>query len=176
VNTLKTNKYLDLKDVKNQNGYTILEMLFVCSVIVVVALMGMGSFKAQRMFGIEMNCVSKLKQISQFQENFRDIGDPSLNPDGSFGTFFELQNAGFIAPSYDIADTEAHEGQPFIPFYQIDIVKSPTGMTEEPDANQYMVIASPIGTQHKLRIFMMQEDGEVYFLSDNTSGQKMVWQ
>lgn len=173
---LKTHKYLDLQDVNNQNGYTILEMLFVCAIVVVVALMGMGSFKAQRRYGIEMNCVSKLKQIAQFQESYRDIGDSSLNPDGSYGTFFKLQNAGYIAPSYEIADTESHEGEPFISYYQIEIVKSPTGLTEEPDANQYMIIASPIGAQHKLRIFMMQEDGEVYFLSGNVTGEKKVWQ
>jgi Tfp pilus assembly protein PilE len=176
VKLIKTHKHPDLKGVNNQNGYTILEMLFVCAIVVVVALMGMGSFKAQRRYGIEMNCVSKLKQISQFQESFRDIGDSSLNPDGSYGSFFELQNAGFIPSTYDIADTEAHEGEPFIPFYQIEIVKSPTGLTEEPDANQFMVIASPVGAPHKLRIFMMQEDGEVYFLSGNTSGEKIVWQ
>ena len=111
-----------------------------------------------------------------YQEAYRDLGDPAVNPDGAYGSFFDLENAGFIPSSYDDADTEAHDGQPFIPYYQIEIVKSPTDLDEEPDANQYMVLASPVGAPSNYRIFMMQEDGEVYFLSENITGQRLVWQ
>ncbi|MFH1516188.1 MAG: hypothetical protein ABIG42_12105, partial [bacterium] len=93
------------------------------------------------------------------------------------GTFFELQNAGFIPTTYSDSDTEAHDLEPFIPYYEIVIVKSPTALTEDPDRNQYFVTAAPIGAPSKnLRIFMMQEDGEVYFFANNYDGQKYVWE
>lgn len=161
----------------DDSGYTLIEMLFVCMIIVTIAMMGMGAYSQQRKFGIETVCVTKLKQIAQYQESYRDLGDPSLNPDASYGTFFNLQNAGFIPSSYVSTDNEAHNVEAFIPYYQIEIVRSPTGLTEEPDRNQYMVFASPVGSPYeKQRIFMMQEDGEVYFFSNNTDGDRIVWE
>ena len=103
-NFLNTYFYRDSVCDGNQDGYTIIEILFVSAIVVLVAMMGMGTFKAQRRFGIEMNCVSKLKQIAQYQEAYRDLGDPAVNPDGAYGSFFDLENAGFIPSSYDDAD------------------------------------------------------------------------
>ena len=161
----------------DDSGYTLIEMLFVCMIIVAIAMMGMGAYSKQRKFGIETICVSKLKQIAQYQESYRDLGDPALNPDASYGTFFNLQNAGLIPSCFVPADNEAHDVEAFIPYYQLEIVRSPTGLTEEPDRNQYMIFASPIGSPYKKQlIFMMQEDGEVYFFSNNTDGARIVWE
>lgn len=161
----------------DEHGYTLIEMLFVCMIIVTIAMMGMGAYSKQRKFGIESVCVTKLKQIAQYQESYRDLGDPSLNPNSTYGTFFNLQNAGYIASTYEATDNDAHDGEPFIPYYKIEIVRSPTGLTEDPDRNQYMVFASPIGSPYeKQRIFMMQEDGEIYFFSNNTDGDRIVWE
>lgn len=165
-----------LKTSERDCGYTIIEVLFVCAVVVAIALMGMGSYKAQRRFGIEMTCVSKLKQLAQLQESYRDIGDPSLNPDGSYGTFFELQNAGLIPRIFSPEDNERHDVIPFIPYYKIEIYRSPQETTLEPSPSQYYVVATPIISAYKLRIFMMQEDGEVYYYSHNTYGIRQVWQ
>ena len=163
---------------KGNRGYTIIEMLFVCSIIVTIAMMGMNSYSKQRKFGIETVCVTRLKQIAQYQESFRDIGDPSLNPEGTYGNFFQLQNAGYIASTYSQNDTEAHNLEPFVPYYELLIVRSPAGLTEEPDRNQYYVTATPIGSPYKgLLYFVMQEDGEVYFFSNkNIPGQRFVWE
>ncbi|MFH1514411.1 MAG: hypothetical protein ABIG42_03020, partial [bacterium] len=69
----------------DNRGYTIIEMLFVCAIIVTISMMGMGAYSQQRKFGMETVCVTRLKQIAQYQESFRDLGDPSLNPDASYG-------------------------------------------------------------------------------------------
>jgi len=161
---------------ENDFGYTIIETIFVAGIIVAIALMGMGSYKSQRKYGIEMTCVTKLKQLAQIEESYRDIGDPSLNPAQTYGTFYQLQNAGVIPRIYNPEDNIEHTGIPFIPNYKIEIVQSPTALNQEPSASQYLVFASPIFPDFRLRIFMMQEDGEVYFYDQNTQGTRQVWQ
>jgi Tfp pilus assembly protein PilE len=160
----------------NEPGYTLVEMIFVCAIVLVVALMGMGTQKSVKKYAVEKQCVTKLKQIAQLEESFRNIGDPSLNPDSSYGTFFELQNAGLIPASYTATDSIARDGQPYIPFYNVEIVKSPTASTEEPDRNQYFIKAWPIDNPYRLKIFLMLEDGEVYFLSEGIGGNARVWE
>jgi len=162
--------------VENDFGYTIIEVLFVCGIVVAIALMGMGSYKSQRKFGIEMTCVSKLKQLSQIEESYRDIGDPSVNPDSSYGTFFELQNAGLLPKLFSSEDNDLHDVVPFTPYYKIEIFRSPQEVTLEPSASQYYIVATPIPSTFKLRIFMMQEDGEVYYYLGGLGGQRQVWQ
>jgi hypothetical protein len=151
-------------------------MIFVAGIIVTIALMGMGSYKAQRRYGMETTCVTKLKQLAQIEESFRDIGDPALNPTAAYGTFFQLQNAGLISNVYVDSDNVQHTVVPFIPYYSIQIVQSPTALTQDPSSSQYMILATPIIDGFRLRIFMMQEDGEVYYYNLNTSGIRQVWQ
>ena len=157
-------------------GYTIIEMMFVCGIIVTIALMGTGAYRAQRRYGIEMTCVTKLKEISQIQESFRDISDASLNPGATYGTFFQLQNAGLIPKIFSPEDNIEHTVIPFIPDYKLEIVQSPTALDEDPSSAQYMVLASPVISAFRLRIFMMQEDGEIYYYTANTQGTRQVWQ
>jgi len=161
---------------ENDYGYTIIEVLFVAGIIVTVAMMGMGSYKSQRKYGIEMTCVTKMKELAQIEESYRDLGDPALNPLATYGTFEQLQNAGLIPRIFSPTDNIEHTAIPFIPYYNIEIVQSPTALTEEPSSTQYMIFASPIVPGFRLRIFMMQEDGEVYYYSQNTSGTRQVWQ
>lgn len=162
-------------EAESSSGYTLIEVIIVASIVTLIAMMGMGAQKSVRKHSFERQCVTRLKQIAQYQESYRNIGDPSINPDGSYGTFFQLQSAGYIPVTYDVSDTPARDGQPFIPFYEVEIVRSPTAMNEEPNRNQYMVKAWPIENPFGLRVFMMLEDGEVYFYSRIVDGELRVW-
>jgi hypothetical protein len=174
-NALKYISYR-IRNLENDSGYTILEILFVAGIVVTIALMGMGSFKSQRRYGIEMTCVTKMKELAQVEESYRDLGDPALNPSTTYGTFYQMQNAGLIPKIFSPEDNVEHSNIPFIPFYKIEIVQSPTALDQVPSSAQYMIFASPAIPGFRLRIFMMQEDGEVYYYTDNTSGIRQVWQ
>jgi hypothetical protein len=85
-----------------------------------------------------------------------------VNPEGTYGTFGELQLAGYVPDDVVEDDVRAHTVSAFVPYYRINIVRSPTHILDEPDANGYYVIALPIPSRMHLRTYYMLEDGEVW--------------
>jgi len=160
---------------KNQTGYTYLEILGVTALVVIVVLMTFGMTRNYKKFAIEETTVQRLKELARSEHVFRSTNDPSVNPEGTYGNFFDLQNAGLIPEIYAQSDERRHTVNAFVPHYRLDFVRNWEQTDLEPDAYQFNIIATPIYPQSDevrdrglktyggLKTFYVQEDGEVYF-------------
>jgi len=148
---------------KQQSGYTFLEILGVTAIMVIVVLMTQGIIRNYKRYSIEETCVQRLKEVSMHQHAFRNSSDPTVNPEQTYGTYFDLQNAGYISEIYDQSDERRHTSNAFVPFYRLEFMRSAEEEDVEPDGFQYMVIAIPLYNSLGLKTFYVQEDGEVYY-------------
>ena len=146
-----------------QSGYTLIEILGVAAIMVIVVLSVQGMTINYKRFTIEENTVQRLKQLSRYQTIFRNSNDPALNPDNSYGTFFDLQTAGLIPEIYDQSDERRHTVNAFVPNYRLEFMRSRQQDEVEPDQFNYLIMAIPLYNPMNLRTFFMQEDGEVYW-------------
>jgi prepilin-type N-terminal cleavage/methylation domain-containing protein len=144
------------------SGFTLIEILAVTTIALIVLLMGAGAVGNARKYSIEERAIIQLRQVADLEERYRFSSDPSVNPDGTYATFEELVLAGFIPEDIEEDDVRAHTVNAFLPYYRLDITRSPTNSVDEPDANQYYIIAYPIPTRFNLKTFHMIEDGEVW--------------
>lgn len=144
------------------SGFTIIELLAVTAIALIVMLMAVSAAGNARKYSIEEKTIIKLRQIADLEERYRFSCDPSVNPDGTYATFGELVLAELIQDDVVEDDVRAHTVNAVIPYYRVDITRSPTNTVDEPDANQYYIIAYPIPTRFNLKTFHMIEDGEVW--------------
>lgn len=152
-----------------RRGFSMMEVMVTAAIITIIAGMGMTVLPALKRSSIQSRAVSKLKALATYQEDFRGIGDLGINADGSYGTFFELQNAGYIARDLTTDDSAGHGGSPFLPFYELQIGRDIANMTIEPDPFNYAIIAEPVGGPDGMPILYMEEDGQVFtFNADGT--------
>lgn len=145
----------------SQTGYTLIEIVGVTALVVLVALMTQGMMTNYKRFGIEETCVQRLQQVARVQETFRHSNDPTVNPEGTYGTFFDLQNAGLIPEIYDESDEKRHTVNAFVPYYRLEFYRAYEEEDLEPDAFNYMVEAIPLYNSMGLKTFYLEEDGEV---------------
>jgi type II secretory pathway pseudopilin PulG len=146
-----------------QKGYTFLEILGVTTIMIIVVLMTQGMLHSYKKYSTEESAVQRLKELSRFEHAFRYANDPTVNPDRTYGTFFDLQNAGYIPEVYDQSDDRRHTTNAYVPFYRLDFVKSDEEDDLEPDGFQYLIRAIPLYNSMGLKTFYVQEDGEVYY-------------
>jgi len=163
---------ISVMDRKEQTGYTYLEILGVTALVVIVVLMSMGMMQHYKKYAIEETAVQRLKEVAHSEHIYRSTNDLSVNPDGTYGTFFDLQNAGLIPELYVSDDVMLHTVNAFIPHYKLEFIRNQEQDDQEPDAFQFMVQAIPIYDSLGLKTFFVQEDGEVYFHPWNNALQK----
>ena len=143
-------------------GYTIIELIAVSAIMLVVAVMAVGSVSNIQKHSIEERAVHKLRQIADYEERYRNSNNYAVNPEGTYATYDELVLADYIPPDYHEDDVKVHTVNAFIPYYRIDIALSPNDINDEPDQNHYYVRLLPIPTKWNLRTFHMLEDGEIW--------------
>jgi hypothetical protein len=148
---------------ERQTGYTLVEILGVTILMVMVVLMTQGMVRNYKRYSIEEIAVQRLKEISRLENIFRHSSDATVNPEKTYGNFFDLQNAQLIPDSYAQSDEHRHTINAFVPNYRLEFMKNAEENDLEPDAFQYMVVAIPLYNSLGLRTYYMQEDGEVYF-------------
>lgn len=148
---------------ENQTGYTLLEILGVTVLAVIVIMMAQGMIASYKKYSTEEIAVQRLKELSKFEHQFRYLNDPSVNPERTYGTFFDLQNSGMISDVYSQSDERRHTIDAYIPNYRLEFMKSAEETTLEPDSFQYLIMAIPLYNVMGLKTFYVQEDGEVYF-------------
>lgn len=151
------------RDRERQVGYTLVELLGVTAIIVCVVLGTEGMIRNYKRFALEETAVQRLKEIARAQHVYRYSNDPTVNPEETYGTFFELQNAGLISDIYVASDEKRHTVNAFVPFYKLKFMRSVDEQDLEPDGNKYVVVAIPITNSLNLKTFYVQEDGEVYW-------------
>jgi len=147
---------------KRLGGFTVLELLAVTTIALIVVMMGASTISSTRRFSIEERAVQNLKQLADAEERFRFSSDVTVNPEGTYATFGELQLAGYVPADLVEDDVRAHTVSAFVPYYRINIVRSPNDPLNEPDANGYYVVALPIPSRMHLKTYYMLEDGEVW--------------
>lgn len=144
-------------------GFTLIEVLVTTLLVVIIAGMGLTIMPAMRRSAIQARAISRLKEFAGMQESFKGIGDLGLNADGSYGTFEELQNAGYIARDLVLEDDESHAPFAWLPYYKVKVGRDLATIDQAPDLVGYAITAEPIGTPGKpLPILLMEEDGEVF--------------
>ena len=164
-----------------QLGYTLVELLGVASILVFLVLATQGLTLNYRRFALEETAVQRLKQLARAEHTFRFMNDLSVNPQSTYGSFFDLQNAKLI-PAYYLdgsgnqhavvdSDEKRHTVNAFVPYYKLNFVQNTEehfmpGREDEfypPDENGYLVRATPLPNPLGLKTFYMQEDGEIYW-------------
>jgi len=153
---------------ERQTGYTLVEILGVTALVVIVVLMTQGMMRNYKRYSVEEGAVQRLKELARVETIYRYSNDPTVNPEGTYGTFFELQNSGLVPQIYDEDDDRRHTLNAFVPHYRLDFVRSYEERNLEPDAFQFMVVAIPLYNSLGLRTFYVQEDGEVIY-------QRYLW-
>ena len=141
-------------------GYTIIELVAVSAIVLIVTTMAFGSVSTVRRFSMEQRAVTKLRQLADAQERYRYSSDPTINPDGTYASFEELQLTNFIANDYELNDIPSHTVNAFVPYYQLEIARSPNDILDEPDVNHYYIVLTPLANKWNLKTFYMIEDGE----------------
>jgi prepilin-type N-terminal cleavage/methylation domain-containing protein len=144
------------------DGYTIIELIAVSAIMLIVAVMAVGSVSNIKRYSIEERAVHKLRQLADVEERYRNWGHIRLNEDSSYGTFDELVLAELIPNDFSEDDVKMHTVNAFVPYYRVDIALSPNDLNDEPDSNHYYVRLLPIPTKWNLRTFHMLEDGEIW--------------
>ncbi len=146
-----------------QTGYTLIEILGVTALMIILVMATQAMMKFQKRFAIEETCVQRLKQLSRLEHTFRFSNDPTLNPEGTYATFFDLKNANLVPDFYEQSDERRHTVNAFIPYYRLEFMRNSKDDESEPDTFQYLIMAIPLRHTPELRTFYMQEDGEVYW-------------
>jgi len=146
-----------------QTGYTLIEVLGVSALIILAVLMTQGMIGNYKRFAIEETCVQRLKELSLHQHTFRHCNDPTVNVDGTYGTFFDLQNAGLLSEIYEQSDEKRHTVNAFIPHYRLNIMRSIEEEDLDPDAYRFLIQALPLYNTLGLKTFYIREDSEVYW-------------
>ena len=146
-----------------QTGYTLVEILGVTALVVLVVLMTQGMIRNYKRFAVEETCVQRLHELARHQHTFRHLNDPTVNPEGTYGTFFDLQNAGLVSEIYEQSDEKRHTVNAYVPRYELNFMRSLEDDDLEPDAYHYMIQAVPLYNSLGLKTFYMREDGEVYW-------------
>jgi len=167
---------LEAFDKRPQTGYTLIEVLGVTAIVVILVLMTQGMMKNYKRYTVEETAVQRLKELSRFENTYRTSNDPTINPEGTYGTFFDLQNAGFIPEFYEEDDVRRRTVNAFVPFYRLNF-KTGAGLLVETETEtetetsgeqmnsfQYMIEAIPLPNNMNLKTFYVREDGEVYFV------------
>ncbi len=146
-----------------QLGYTFLELLAVMALAVILVLATQGMMRNHKRFAIEETCVQRLNEIARLENIYRYSNDPTVNPEGTYGSFFELQNAGLIPDLFEEDDEKRHTVNAYVPHYILQIQRNHDDDESEPDAYNFFVVATPTRNNLGLKTFYMQEDGEVYW-------------
>lgn len=161
---------IELPERENQTGYTLLEILGVTVLALIVIMMAQGMVHSYKRYSYEEVAVQRLKELAKFQHEFRYLNDPSVNPERTYGNYFDLQNAGLISDVYVQSDERRHTIDAFVPNYRLEFMKSEEENDLEPDAYQYLIMAIPLYNSMGLKTFYVQEDGEVYFFDQRAFG------
>jgi hypothetical protein len=154
---------IKLPEPRNQTGYTLLEILGVTVLAVIVIMMAQGMISNYRRYTVEEIAVQRLKEIARLEHAFRYSNDPTVNPERTYGTYFDLQNAGLIPEIYVQSDERRHTIDAYIPNYRLEFMLNSEEPDAEPDEYQFLVVAIPLYNTLGLKTFYVQEDGEVYF-------------
>jgi hypothetical protein len=164
-------KERDAEESRRPRGYTLVEILGVTAIMVFLVLATQGMTRNYKKFAIEETAVQRLKEISKVEHIYRYSNDATVNPEGTYGTFFDLQNSGLIPGLYAESDEKRHTVNAFVPHYMLRFMKSEESHHEDPDQYQYLIEALPLTNSLGLKTFFMNEDGEVYwqyYLSQKT--------
>ena len=169
----KTDNLPRLPEMGQHKGYTLIEILGVTAIIIIVVFMTQGMIRNYKRYSIEETAVQRLKELARLENVYRSCNDPTVNADGTFGTFFELQNAGLIAEFYKEDDDYRRTLNAFVPFYRLDFMSSiedindiGMGSQDEVDMDRFRLLIRAIPVYNYplgLRTFYMNEEGEVYF-------------
>lgn len=172
------NKYEEIQDLqalrelKRPTGYTLIEILGVTAIMIIVVLMAQGMIRNYRRYSIEETAVQRLKELARAEHIFRHSNDPTVNPENTYGTFFDLQNAGLIAEIYSEDDARRRTVNAFVPYYQLDFYSGVEDINDlgmgsqddiEMDSYRLLVRAVPLANSFGLRTYYMNEEGEVFF-------------
>ena len=162
-----------LPETRRPAGYTLIEILGVTAIIILVVFMTQGMIRNYKRYAIEETAVQRLKELARLENVYRGSNDATLNPDSTFGTFFELQNAGLIAEFYVEDDDYRRTLNAFVPYYRLDFMSGIEDINDigmgsqdeiEMDRFRLLIRAIPIYNYPlSLRTFYMNEEGEVYF-------------
>ncbi|MCG3152070.1 MAG: hypothetical protein GEEBNDBF_01358 [bacterium] len=156
-----------------RRGFSLIESVAVAAIIVIIAGLGMTVLPAMKQAQIQSRAVTRLKQIATWQENYRSSGDLGVNPNGTFASYVDLQNAGFIARDLVPDDTTGHGGSPFLRYYRLQIGRDIANMTVPPDGFNYAVVAEPVGAPGRLPILYMEEDGQVFTINPDGTQRRI---
>ncbi len=155
-----------------QTGYTLIEILGVTAIVAIVVLMTQGMIRNYKRYAVEETAVQRLKELARLENIYRYTNDPTVNPEGVYGNFFDLQNAGLIAEIWDEDDERRHTVNAFVPYYRLDFVATEADLKEfglganeevKMDDDRFLIRAVPLYNSLGLRTYYVQEDGEVYF-------------
>jgi type II secretory pathway pseudopilin PulG len=168
-------------DTDGQHGYTLIELLGVAAIVVFLVLATQGLTRNYKRFAIEETAVQRLKQLAQAENVYRYMNNPAVNPDGIYGTFFDLQAAKLLPDLYAQSDEKRHTVNAFVPNYRLNFVQNNKehffpGREDEqykPDENGYLIRVVPLPNMLGLKTFYMQEDGEVYWFRVNQDNAKL---
>jgi len=161
-----------LRELKRPTGYTFIEILGVTAIMIIVVLMAQGMIRNYRRYSIEETAVQRLKELARAEHVYRHANDPTVNPDSTYGTFFDLQNAGLIAEIYAEDDVRRRTVNAFVPFYRLDFYAGAEDVNDlgegsqddiEMDSFRLLVRAIPLANSYGLRTYFMNEEGEVFF-------------
>lgn len=147
---------------RKTRGFTMIETLATAVLVTIIATMGLTILPVMKRAQIQTRALAKLKELAAMQESYRNLGDLGLNPDGGYGTFENLQQAGYIAQDIAPEDDESHSNAAFLPYYKVSIGRSIVNMKIEPDPLGYALTAEPVGGPPGLSMLFMQEDGEIF--------------
>ena len=141
------------------------------ALLVLIAGMGMTILPAMRRASIQTQAISKLKQLAKMEEDFHGLGDLGLNPDGTYGSYEQLQTANYIPADIVAEDNISHTAFAFLPYYKITIGRDVTKMAVPPDSVGFAIEADPVGGPPGLTSLFMEEDGEVFTVNNDGTRQ-----
>jgi len=162
----------ELREPNRPTGYTLIEILGVTAIMIVVILMTQGMIRNYKRYSIEETAVQRLKELARVEQVYRHSNDPTVNPDRTYGTFFQLQNAGLISDIYVEDDVRMRTVNAFVPFYRLDFYSGIEDVNDiglgaqdevEMDPFRFLIRAVPLPNPLGLRTYYMNEEGEVYF-------------
>jgi prepilin-type N-terminal cleavage/methylation domain-containing protein len=99
---------------RSELGFTLIEILLVCAIIVILVSVGSASYLEAQRRAEEHRCAGRLQELALYEKMYaREFGDYAL--------FWELQDQGYIDPHYIESDTPKHNtGIAFIPQYRLE--------------------------------------------------------
>jgi prepilin-type N-terminal cleavage/methylation domain-containing protein len=166
-------KQIDIKeqterDREHQVGYTLIEILAVMAIMVFAVLATQGMIRNYKKFSAEEIATQRLKELARLEHIYRFGNDPTVNPNGTYATFFDLQNANLLPELYEQSDEKRHTVNAYVPSYKLNFMRSAEEDNLDPDAYNFLIQAVPLTNSLDLKTFYVQEDGEVYW-------QRYLW-